>query len=103
MMEGALKNVINFDNTVIVPRKKSRLDVNDKDIELEAFITCGPYYKEGKKYLLTNPDKKPPPPKNNEFDWVWWNGKWIRMYNDVFLPKGTIIPKLIKLANCNYI
>jgi len=102
-MEGALKNLVNLDNTVSVPRKRSRLDVENKEIELDAYITCGPYYKEGKKYPLNDLGKKPPPPKNDEFEWIWWGEKWIRMYNDVFLPKGTIIPKMIKIPNCNYI
>ena len=56
-----------------------------------------------KKYPLNDLGKKPPPPKNDEFEWIWWGEKWIRMYNDVFLPKGTNIPKMIRIPNCNYI
>lgn len=96
MMEGTLKNLVNLDNTVEVPRKKSRLDI-------DVCISSRTYYQEGKKYILNNKDRKPPPSKNDEFEWIWWEGKWIRMFNDVFLPKETIIPKIIKLAKCNYI
>jgi len=55
---------------------------------------------DGISYNLFEESIKPPDPKNNEYDWIWWNGQWIRMYNDVF-EEEHFIKKIIKECCCN--
>jgi len=35
-------------------------------------------------YNLLERNRKPPDPRNGKYEWVWWDDKWIKMYNDVF-------------------
>jgi len=38
----------------------------------------------GISYNLLEESVKPPDPKNGKYEWIWWDNRWIKMYNDVF-------------------
>ena len=53
------------------------------------------FFFKGITYNLLDGDQKPPDPKNGKYEWIWWDDRWIEMYNDVFEEDfGT------KLKNC---
>jgi hypothetical protein len=99
MMEGILKGVIQ--HPVEPPRKRKRISL------LKQVINAGKeefYIDENGEYHTTLvKGKKPPEPKNNDFDWVWWdehnngNGGWIKMYNDVFEGEKSFISKTLEI------
>lgn len=85
-MEGFLKGVINITQT---PRKRKR----EKEKEESFYPGC--YYQDenGDFHSTIKKLEKPPDPKTEDFEWVWWElaedgrGKWIQMHNDVFVEE----------------
>ena len=63
-------------------------------------ITSSDYFTvNGVSYNLLEGRVKPPDPKNGKFEWIWWEGKWIKMYNDVF--EELFVDKLTNCCNLN--